>query len=244
VGDNSKEIETLKEDLFKAYLGMEIAKVNVRFRSQEFVFSFTRELFITLEQVFLHNQYDCNNSNIKNKVVIDAGANVGVFSFYAIAFGASKVYAFEPAPETFELLKRNIEKNGCGGVIIPIKKGLGKKRTSAVLNEKFAGSGGSQILEPKEKDNKDSQTIEIISADELLYQEKEKIGFIKMDVEGYEENVLIGAKKIIARDKPVLSFSAYHKPTDIERLPQVVKSIRSDYRIILNEYAEKDFYCE
>jgi hypothetical protein len=65
-----------------------------------------------------------------------------------------------------------------------------------------------------------------------------------MDVEGYEENVLLGARETIRKWKPVLSFSAYHKPTDKTRLPEVVKSIRSDYDIRLNKHFEEDFYCE
>jgi hypothetical protein len=65
-----------------------------------------------------------------------------------------------------------------------------------------------------------------------------------MDVEGYEENVLLGATNIIRKYKPVLSFSAYHKPTDKVRLPQLVKNIRADYRIKLNSFYEEDFYCD
>ena len=65
-----------------------------------------------------------------------------------------------------------------------------------------------------------------------------------MDTEGFEENVLLGANKTISKFKPVLSLSAYHKPTDKDRLPKIIKSIREDYKITLNHSGEETFYCE
>lgn len=71
-----------------------------------------------------------------------------------------------------------------------------------------------------------------------------------MDVEGYEEKVLLGARKTIKKYKPVLSFSAYHKPDDRQRLPRVIKSIRPDYKCVLcpevegSTIREETFYCE
>jgi hypothetical protein len=68
--------------------------------------------------------------------------------------------------------------------------------------------------------------------------------FVKMDIEGFEEQALLGGKKTIASCKPILSFSAYHKPTDKEVLPRTVRSIREDYSCTLHSMGEEDFYCD
>lgn len=52
-----------------------------------------------------------------NSVVVDIGANTGVFTIYAASLTHNVVYAFEPFPETFEVLQRNIKANGLRHVI-------------------------------------------------------------------------------------------------------------------------------
>ena len=70
-----------------------------------------------------------------------------------------------------------------------------------------------------------------------------RVDFIKIDVEGYEEEVLKGAGRLISRHKPVLSFAAYHRKTDGRTLPKTVLSLRNDYKIRRNSFAEQDLYC-
>ncbi|RWA06966.1 hypothetical protein EKO27_g8138, partial [Xylaria grammica] len=49
--------------------------------------------------------------------VVDAGANIGMFSlFVKQKFPAAKVLAFEPAPETYSILRRNLELHGLSDV--------------------------------------------------------------------------------------------------------------------------------
>lgn len=66
----------------------------------------------------------CYNVDVREKTVIDIGANIGDSSiFFAIA-GASKVIAFEPMSGNFEILKENIELNSMQDVIFPVRKGI------------------------------------------------------------------------------------------------------------------------
>jgi len=55
--------------------------------------------------------------------------------------------------------------------------------------------------------------------------------------------VIAHRTKAIEKFKPILSFSAYHRPDDKTTLPKVVSGIREDYKIKLNKYDEEDFYC-
>lgn len=194
----------------------------------------------TIREMFIRNQYDLNGKNITGKVVLDCGANVGVFSLMAAVFGAKKIYAFEPVRGTYDMLVDNINLNRLQGCIIPINKGVGEKNFSTNISydattDVLASINPNPILLDKQK-------IEVVKIDD--YFKGKRIDFIKMDIEGYEEQALIGASKTIAKCKPVLSISAYHKPTDKTRLPEIIMKIRNDYKITLNSYGEPDFYCD
>ena len=55
----------------------------------------------------------------KNGVILDVGANIGIFSVYAAKNGAKVVHAIEPNEEAFSILKRNILENGFSDIITP-----------------------------------------------------------------------------------------------------------------------------
>jgi len=192
------------------------------------------------DDIVAHDQYNLLEAEIAGKTVIDAGANAGVFSIFAAMLGASKVYAFEPVSNTFETLKENIRLNRLQGVVVPVNKALGQHVGKGAIG--FSLQGDHNASMELKKAFSSSENVEITSLDAFL--KKGKVGFIKIDTEGAEEGVLLGARKAIARWRPVLSFSAYHRPDDKVRLPQVVKRICPSYKVSLVNRGEPDFYCE
>ncbi|MCX5784267.1 MAG: FkbM family methyltransferase [Elusimicrobia bacterium] len=238
----------LCDKAIKKIMGMAPEKIEIKFKNKKRVFlmvpkdlgNFIRDI----SSIIKDNQY--NVVNLKNTVVIDAGANIGIFSLYAYACGAKKIYAFEPVSETYEILKKNINLNHLEKMIVPVNIALGKKTDTVRIKYNIGGEGsamieGSDIAVNKNIRYKNTRDIKVIALDSFI---SGRVGFIKIDVEGYEENVLSGAGRIIRKYKPVLSFSAYHRPADKKTLPKTVLSIRDDYKITLNTFAEHDFYCE
>ena len=195
-----------------------------------------------VDGIILRDQYSAGA--VCGKIVADAGANIGIFSLYARALGAKKIYAFEAVLETFAMLKRNLELNRAGGKIEAVNIALGKEKGSAELMYGPNGEGSAMIAcgggVNRGLAYPGRREVRIAPLDALI---GEKIGFLKMDVEGYEKNVLLGAAGIIAGDKPVLSFSAYHRKNDVKELPRTVLRIRDDYKINFNAFAEDNFYC-
>lgn len=57
--------------------------------------------------------------------------------------------------------------------------------------------------------------------------------FIKMDIEGAEQEALQGASGIISRFRPTLAICVYHKPRDLWEIPRMVLSMQPDYRLYL-----------
>ena len=204
----------------------------------------TANFLSDLNGIIKENQY--NFEDFKNAVVIDAGANIGMFSLYACARGARKVYAFEPVRETYEMLKSNIAASRMEKIVTAVNAALGAKSGDAEIKCCTKGEGSAMIASGNPGVNtglnyEAVRRVKIVALDDIV---RRKVNLIKIDVEGYEKKVLLGAARLIKAHKPVLSFSAYHRSTDKKTLPRVVLGLRKDYRISLNTFAEHDFYCD
>jgi FkbM family methyltransferase len=62
--------------------------------------------------------------------------------------------------------------------------------------------------------------------------------FIKMDIEGAETEALLGARETLKRHAPVLAVCLYHRPSDLWRIPLLIRSIQPSYRLFLRRYAD------
>lgn len=185
------------------------------------------------------NQYRISPDNMRGKAVVDAGANIGMFSILAGRMGAKKVYAFEPIRGNFEYLSRNIQLNGLEGTVVPINKALGgRNETREIHCSGFADDHSASFENVGSL--KAMQTVEVVSVDSFA---KGKIDFIKMDVEGYEKEVIEGARETIRRDSPLLSFSVYHKENDRATLPRILKEINPSYSCEVREDGEPVAFC-
>jgi FkbM family methyltransferase len=165
--------------------------------------------------------------------VIDAGANVGFFSVFAAhTYPDATIYAFEPAPETYEALKENAKYYPN---IKTFNFALGDENvaTSIIIGDhsgtNFIGSGGEPVL---------MKTLDSFTAVNTW----ESVDFIKMDTEGYEGNIIKGATETIKRWSPIIVMSAYHYPNDKTDLPKFLNEI-APYDCQLRSDCEEDLVC-
>lgn len=143
----------------------------------------------------------------ENAVILDIGANLGNHTvFFAKECGAKKVYAFEPTRKTFQILEENIRINNLNSIVVAMNIALGEKDTKAnvIVNTKDAGSNH---VEENIDGNVIMNTLDGLSL-------SDKIDFIKIDVEGFELEVLKGAKETIAKDHPDIFIEIFNKNYD------------------------------
>lgn len=139
---------------------------------------------------------------IRGKSVLDIGANVGNHTvFWSLISGASHIRAFEPIPELFAVLSRNVAINAltevdCLNVALGETAAYGRSLSSPTNRMQ------SQILTGKTR----GDGIRIVSLDSLNYQD---IDFAKIDVEGHTLPLLKGAGQTLARCKPALFIELY-----------------------------------
>lgn len=82
--------------------------------------------------------------------------------------------------------------------------------------------------------NRGNTMVDLMPIDDLV--ESTPISMIKMDIEGGEFDALLGARKVIQRDRPILAICAYHLQQDLWRLPLLMRSMVPEYRMYLKEY--------
>jgi FkbM family methyltransferase len=162
-------------------------------------------------------------------IVLDCGANVGVFAREALNAGAAKVVAIEPAPENVEVLRRNFKDEVAAGRVIVYPKGVWDKDDVLTLKIDPENSAADTFVIDR-KEATGGVQVPLTTIDKLTAElGLARVDYIKMDIEGAEPNALRGGRNTIAKWKPRLSLSAYHAPDHPQVIPQIVRETRPDY---------------
>ena len=150
-------------------------------------------------------------------VVIDVGANIGYYTliFAKLVGEKGKIFAFEPDPTNFQLLKKNVEINGFHNVILE-QKALSDNSGKMMLSLNNENTAGHH-LDFKNQNTTNSTEVDVLSLDEYFLNKNIDINFIKMDVEGAESNVIKGMTNILKNSKDLKMIVEYN-PNAINQL--------------------------
>jgi len=137
--------------------------------------------------------------------VIDVGANMGfVTTMLASLVGPTGlVMSFEPSFTTYEKLLKTIAANDLTQVS-PRNMGLGSKRETKDLISISRSSGNNTLLPTTGGSAESRESIELMKLDEASELQDHRVTFIKIDTEGFELQVLDGARELVVRDKPII----------------------------------------
>lgn len=136
-----------------------------------------------------------------NDTFIDVGANIGLMSIYVSKLPQKvTTHAFEANPNTFEILKRNVQLNDSEEIVLH-EIALGEKEGEGIIYEDQAQNrGGASLI--LDEQNTTNFKVAIKPLDSFQLNPK----IIKIDVEGYELFVLKGAVETIKKYQPILIF--------------------------------------
>ncbi|MDR2599827.1 MAG: FkbM family methyltransferase [Oscillospiraceae bacterium] len=133
-------------------------------------------------------------------MAIDIGANEGaytVFLRYQCKF--KKIVAFEPIPELYQFIKKCFKHTSNEVEVYNI--GLSDKESTLELNIPKFNRGDGHATFNKLETPHDSISVSVKTLDSFNFT---NVSFIKIDVEGYEDCVLLGAKQTIIQNKPIM----------------------------------------
>ena len=134
----------------------------------------------------------------------------------------SNIYAFEPNKKNFEICRAALSEFPN---VRLFQKAIGDKKGELKISD---GNSDSRI------NSEFGECANIVKLDDVI--NGNRVDFIKMDLEGYEEKALLGAEQTIREQKPILAVSIYHKRWDIFRIPQLILSFNKSYRLYLRHY--------
>ncbi|MDO8664756.1 MAG: FkbM family methyltransferase [Candidatus Liptonbacteria bacterium] len=151
-----------------------------------------------IDDVFIRNEYfNIRNIIDDNAIVIDIGANIGAFSTAAAhrARGAT-IFSYEPTPETFSRLQRNIGLNNLKN-INTFQLAVGGKARETPLFVHPKNSGANTIVlhqDNPELFKEDGSVVRVITLEDVFLQNNlSHCDFLKMDCEGAEFEIIAGA---------------------------------------------------
>ena len=177
-----------------------------------------------------NSRYLINHLELKdNEIAIDIGANLGWYSVLLSrnSTAGSTIYAFEPDPDNFKLLKHNSKENTCRN-IQPINKAVSNRSENLKLHKYPEKNLGRHSLLAQEG------TVPVDVSSVCLNEffttaEYPKIKFIKIDIEGFEYFALQGASSLLEHCPFVMMEFSPHLYTEDDHSSKLVKFMTDYY---------------
>lgn len=157
-----------------------------------------------------------------SRIFIDAGANIGIHSlstagYYRQKLGAitrPMIYAFEPNPGIYSRLQRNIQLNGLESLVSAHPFAVAEREgwTSFYLSDEDNSTSSSlAFLGPGHFQSGEKVNVRTISLSSFLAEQTDqnRVGLIKLDIEGAELLALRGARPLLSEHRPMLIVEIY-----------------------------------
>ena len=163
------------------------------------------------DKIFDRKVYENAIKHVKeNTIVLDVGANFGQLSVLLSKCKKNvEVYSFEASKYIFEILKKNVQINNANVKLFHNLVGNETEQEFFIrkLNISKFNTYGSNMIEKTEIKNENNTNIEKINSikiDDIFFDKK--ISFMKIDVQGYDLEVLKGSKKTIIKQQMPIIF--------------------------------------
>lgn len=176
---------------------------------------------VTAETFDTHDwhYYQYKNTEIKNgEIVLDIGTAEGLFPLVVID-KCEHIYMIEPSQVFCGALHKTF--SGFSDKTTIFNSAVGSVDDEVYFNE---DSLAGQISEEKTGDNK----IHLRKIDTLM--KGKKITYLKADIEGFEQEMLLGAENTIKTNKPKIAITTYHKENNPQEIINLIKSYVPEYK--------------
>lgn len=149
-------------------------------------------------------------------IMLDIGANVGRMSIPRVILGDVTVaYCAEPDPVTYACLARNVIDNGLRGLVLPDRTAIGD-RNGIVRLLRTGSSGSFRVLSELETVSGEVVDVPCCTLDKWVEQldiDLDAVTFIKVDIEGFERRLMLGAERVLGL--PQIAWQFEVKPSGL-----------------------------
>lgn len=164
-----------------------------------------------------------------NEVLLDIGTAEGLFPLTVIE-KCKHIYLVEPSKTFYNCLQKTFSKHADKTTIFNTAVGN--------MNGKISFSEDSFDGMISESNVGNAQEIEINKIDNL-FQNNEKITYLKADIEGFEQEMLKGAEQTIKRNKPKIAITTYHTQNNPDEIIAIIKGFVPEYKYYVKGIYEK-----
>jgi FkbM family methyltransferase len=177
----------------------------------------------------LWNVYERGGVSIhEGDVVLDVGANIGMFTRLALRLGAGKVISFEPNRKNADCFRRTFRGELASGQVVLLEAAAWCEADTLCFEREdttFRISSESTAV-----------LVRAVKIDDAVAELKlPRVDFIKMDIEGAERHALEGAARTIAEFHPRMALCIYHLPDDPAAITSKVMTANPSYKTMANE---------
>jgi len=232
LGKSQTMVKVYEEIL--SYLGSRIRADFIEIEGQRLFLDKEDSLMLSIKNKEHENfETECAKNIInEGDVVVDLGANIGYYTliFAKLVGKNGEVFAFEPEPNNFELLKKNVEFNLHKNVTL-IQKAVSDKNGIVKMYVSKRNLASHRIFDAG--DNRKTINVDTITLDEFFKDYPRQINFIKMDVEGVEGGVILGASNLLEKSKKISIMTEY--------FPKLIEKFGMNPEDIIKLLIDKDF---
>lgn len=200
----------------------------------------SRELLKNENREFLAIEVIKNEIKPGN-IIIDIGANIGYYALLEarLVGNSGRIFAIEPVLQNIELLKKNIKINNYQNIEV-FQTAIGDKNGMDWMYISQKSNWNSLIRRNEILPTiVDKVPVKVITLDSFFKHKKICPDFVRMDVEGYEVEIIKGLEKyFINNRKPLKIFMEIHADRGIIKIKNMIKSLkmhRFQTKIIINE---------
>jgi len=151
----------------------------------------------------------------ENEIVIDIGANIGYYALLeAKVASKGKVYATEPVPYNNEILRRNVRCNNYSNISV-FTYAIGNRNGQGKMNvyDKSNWCSFTDNLENLNSEIIKEIEVPLMTMDSFIKENvKQYPTLIRMDVEGYEHQIIKGMSNLLGKNKPLKILMELHPP--------------------------------
>jgi FkbM family methyltransferase len=215
----------------------------------------THALFLCNPNSHIDRQVICNglftSSVLKTMIahsrpettIIDIGANVGTISVaLSLLFPSSEIHAFEPNPYAQRRLKQNVLLNNISNLSIH-QQAIGSSHEYLDFHhyDDISGDIGlSSFIQSKKLTSKAHiKSTEVMTLDSFDKEFNKPVAIIKIDVQGFETEVIKGSKNLIQRHRPVIILE--HEDNNLASEADAQRS-KQDLQSLFSEHQYDVFY--
>jgi len=170
--------------------------------------------------------------------VLDVGANIGYTAcvLAQTAKAGRKVYAFEPEPFNFRLLKQTSEQREFDGRIVPLQLAVGAEDGTIDLWINLGHHADHRVMTPQfQAAHAEEATVHtpLVSVDSFLDGMQSKVSFVKIDVQGYELAVCQGMQNTLRQNPDITVF--------LEFMPSAMRDLGFEPSDLIEFFVQRGF---